>query len=165
MSKDKNIKLELIEIYKENEEILSNLLSLYLHDLSEFSSEITISQNGLYEFDAIDEYLSKTNLHALLIKVDNNIAGFILLSESPYVKEGCDLCIQEFFILKNYRRNGIGNMALNLLYKKYIGKYCLMIMGKNIIALNFWRNSHKLNNISFEEGILPSDGYYHVFSV
>jgi predicted acetyltransferase len=107
-------------------------------------------------------------LHPILVNSEDNVIGFILLSEPPYVKPGCDYCIQEFFILKKYRKKGFGIAAINELFKAYKGQYSLLILEANIAALNFWRNVHSYNGVKFEEGLIDLDFrrcYYQVFEV
>ncbi|MDF2538259.1 MAG: hypothetical protein K0S76_1280 [Herbinix sp.] len=146
--------------------IIHNLYSLYLHDLSEFTDDIEPDEQGLLLWDSEDLYWEKPSLHPFLIFAQEKPIGFILLSEPPYVKEGCNYCIQEFFILRKYRNKGVGKKAVNQLLQNYKGIYCIIILERNTNALSFWRKLHDYNNTKYEESINnmgQENCYYQVF--
>jgi predicted acetyltransferase len=152
----------------DDKNIISNLYCCYLHDLSEFTDSIETDENGRFIWDSADLYWENSSLHPFLIWYQNKPIGFILLTEKPYVLEGCDFCVQEFFILKKYRRQGLGRKLLKDIFQTYKGVYCLLILEKNKIALNFWRQFHQENNQKYEEGLMDYDNdkcYYHVFLI
>lgn len=167
MTKMVNSQVELHPIEMEEKEVLRNLLSLYLHDLSEFLETIEISENGRFEFDGLDLYFEGPVFHPMFIRIDGELAGFILMTEIPYVKLGCDYCIQEFFIMKKYRGKGIAIEAVRQLYQRFPGKFCLMVLEKNLLALHFWRKAHEENHFSYEEGMMTLEDstrcYYQIF--
>lgn len=150
-----------------DKEVLRNLLSLYLHDLSEFLDTIEVNETGRFEFDVLDMYFESPIFHPILLRVDGQLAGFILLTEAPYVKPGCDYCIQEFFIVKTYRGQGVGTQAVGELYRIFPGTYFLVVLEKNQVALHFWRTVHARYRLSYEEGMtLTAEGkncYFHIF--
>lgn len=152
----------------DEKKIINNLYSCYLHDLSEFTDSIETDEYGQFIWDSADLYWENSSLHPFLIQYQNKAIGFLLLTEKPYVKEGCDYCIQEFFLLKRYRRQGFGRQILKEIFQSYKGAYCLLVLEKNLTALNFWRRFYKENNKEYEEGIIEYGNdkcYYHTFSV
>lgn len=157
------VKIE--ECYKKD--IIMNLYPLYLHELSIFNDE-RVNDEGLYDFNEISVYWEQAEMHPMLIKVNDEIAGFILLTEKPYTKSGTDFCIQEFFIMKKFRRKSVGRQAFKQLIEKYNGIYSLLVFKSNNIALEFWRTNYKFNSLEFEEGVIERDGvtqHYHVFGL
>lgn len=150
-----------------DKDIIMNLYPLYLHELSVFNDE-KVNDKGLYDFDEINVYWEKPEMHPILIKVKDEIAGFILLTEIPYTKSGTDYCIQEFFVLNKFRRKAVGKDAFMELIKEYDGIYSLLVFKENKQALAFWKKNYQLNSLKYEEGIIDGSGatqYYHVFGI
>ena len=102
-------------------------------------------------------------MHPFLITVGNDIAGFILLTEKPYVKEGSDYCIQEFFVMNKFRKQSVGKQVFKILSQKYKGGYCLTILKDNIATLNFGEQNYEKNGIKYNEGELDNEQCYHEF--
>lgn len=145
--------------------LLVNLCSLYLHELSEYSSHLQIDEEGLFQLASLPVYWTDTHLHPLLAFVADHLLGFILFSESPYAAPGCDDCIQEFFILKPYRRQGLGRAAARELFRLYPGRHSLLVLEKNRPALRFWQDMLQRSSIPFEERMVEQDDGVHCFEL
>lgn len=162
-----NSQVTLHFIQPAEKEILANLLSLYLHELSEFIDGIEMTENGCYEFDALELFFAGSMLYPLFIRVDRRLAGFILLTGAPYVRAGTDYCIQEFFIIKKYRGKGLAAEAVHALSQLYPGRYSLMVLQANQTALRFWRTVYARYRFPYEEGTLMTEEgfacHYHLF--
>jgi GNAT superfamily N-acetyltransferase len=89
--------------------LLSNLLELYLHDLSEIFP-IQVGADGRFGYDKLPRYWSEPDTHyAYLIRCKTDVAGFALVTRgSPATDDPNDLDVGEFFVLRSYRRSGIG---------------------------------------------------------
>ncbi|HYL98957.1 MAG TPA: GNAT family N-acetyltransferase, partial [Blastocatellia bacterium] len=88
--------------------ILANLLELYIHDFSELI-DLKIGPDGRFGYPRLPLYWKEPNRYPFLIKVDGHWAGFALVSRGSQVsadEEVWDLA--EFFVLRGYRRLGIG---------------------------------------------------------
>lgn len=161
--------VQLVKVKENEQKILKNLLSLYLHDLSQYSHDLDINDEGYFEYDSFAAFFEEELLHPYLIKNNNDFIGLILVSEAPYAKPSTNYCIQEFFILKKYRGRGLAQEAISQLFTIFKGIYSLMILKTNRPALHFWRNYYKSNKIGFEEGDETNPHYenclYHIFSV
>ncbi len=138
--------------------ILRNLYSLYLHDLSAYTEGLDISEDGSFEFDAFDMIWEREGLTPYFIKNHEAIAGFLLLLERPFLKNEYDLCINDIFILKKFRRKGIALSVLMELFTQKKGKYFLLELAENIPAVTFWRKSLKELEIEFKEESKDIDG-------
>ena len=138
-----NIRLQIID--KSHKEILRNLFNLYQHDLSKIDASLfpNVDQRGFYDYETVEEYFNHKALHdqllVYLIICEGNVAGFCVITKAPYVKQGCDYCIQEFFIIGSYRKKGIASETCKVLFNKYPGRYCLEVLAGNIKAKFFWR--------------------------
>jgi len=142
-----NVTLQAINLKQPNEserEALRNLFNLWHHDLAIMDSTLfpNIDDRGFYEYTATDIYFEDKFHDKLLpyfVRYNGELAGFCILSKPPYViKQGCDWCIQEFFITGNFRRKGIGIKACEAVFSKHPGRYCLEVVDNNVKAKAFW---------------------------
>ncbi len=100
--------VEVISASAEQSPILANLLELYVHDFSAFL-DVELGPDGRFGYPNLDLYWSKPGRHPFLIRVDGKIAGFLLVKKgSEFSGNHSVLDMAEFFILRRYRRQGIG---------------------------------------------------------
>jgi predicted acetyltransferase len=143
--------VSLNQISTDERHILKNLYSLYLHDLSEYTEGLNISSDGSFEFDSFELIWKREGLTPYFLKKDKIIVGFLLLLERPFLYKEYDYSINDFFILKKYRRKGIAIALLKELFKQKKGCYFVVELAKNIPAVIFWRKILNTLNIDFEE--------------
>lgn len=130
---------------------LENLMSLYLHDLSEYASDLKISNNGKFEYEGLDLYFKAEDLHPFFITHQGETAGFVLLNSGKYVPRDIDYEVHELFLLKGYRKKGISTAAINNLLNLYKGTYKIVQIASNSPAIHFWTNFYKRNGINYTE--------------
>lgn len=131
--------------------ILRNLYSLYLHDLSSCATNIDIGEDGFFHFDDLDMFWRVEGISPYLIKLDDNIIGFLLLLERPFLKKEIDFGINDLFILNKYKGKGLGRQAVNELLQEKRGKYFVVELVENKPAVSFWKKLFTEGNIGFEE--------------
>lgn len=114
---------------KKDSHILCNLYSLYLHDLSKFTNSLDLGKDGSFHFDALDSFWDVEGLSPYFIKHKENIIGFLLLSERPFLKRDSDFGVNDIFILNKFRGKGFG-MQLNIEFNERTelvdGEQCLV---------------------------------------
>ena len=123
---------------------IQNLARFYVYDLSRecgyISNDWVIPSNGLYESFDFRHYFEEPSREAYLIKVHDEIAGFILIN-----KAGCqpetNWNIGEFFILAKFQNKGIGQLAANYIWKHHQGRWEVSVIPENNSALSFWRKA------------------------
>jgi predicted acetyltransferase len=131
-----NILIELVK--KEEKEILKNLLEKYGYEFSQYN-KLDINDFGLYGYDYLDCYWYEDNRYPFFIKVDNKLAGFIMVNDYTEIKRNpLNYAISEYFILYKYRRNGIGRYCIKYILDKFKGKWQLKYHPKNEISKKFW---------------------------
>jgi predicted acetyltransferase len=143
-----NIKLRKAQETDKNS--LKNLHQLYLHDLSEYTENLDVNGDGVFENNDIDIFFEKDALIPLIIEYNETIVGFILLNTPPYTK-GADYLINDFFILRKYRSQGLGKIATKELFRTYAGKFATMQLLKNQTAISFWKKVFNENGIEYKE--------------
>lgn len=151
------IELKLVTVEMKHK--LENLMSLYLHDLSEFADDLKINANGQFEYEGMQLYFSREELKPFFICLHEEIVGFVLLNTGKFVPKDIDYSVNEFFILKGYRKKGISGAAIRKLLQLYNGKYEIGQLLQNQVALKFWRGFYKTEGIEYVEKIQIVDGF------
>jgi len=120
--------------------LLSNLLELYIHDLSEAFPNVELGDDGRFGYPMLPLYWSERERRfAFLIKCQGRVAGFVLATRgSPAIEDPDVLDIAEFFVLRRYRRSGVGHRAAVLLWNRLLGKWTVRVSEANRGALLFW---------------------------
>jgi predicted acetyltransferase len=120
--------------------LLSNLLELYIHDLSRAFPDIEMGADGRFGYRRLPLYWSEPDRRfAFLIKCDGLLAGFALAKRgSPAVEDPDVLDVEEFFVLRRYRRTGVGLRAASLLWNRLPGAWTVRVSEGNPGALSFW---------------------------
>ena len=134
--------VEVIPAASRDQAIIGNLFELYLHDLSEFSSAIEISEEGRFLLKgALDVWWEREALLPFLIRVDGSLAGFALVCKPPHVSPGREYRLNEFFLLKCYRRKGAGQQAACTLFRQFPGAWEMGWLPQNTPAATFWQKT------------------------
>ena len=119
--------------------LLSNLLELYVHDLSEIFP-VEIGADGRFGYDKLASYWSEPETHfAFVIRSGDRVAGFALVTRgSPATDDPADLDVAEFFVLRSFRRAGVGGRAARLLWNRLPGRWIVRVSEANHRGLSFW---------------------------
>ncbi len=120
--------------------LLSNLLELYIHDLSEVFHDVELGADGRFGYDELPLYWSEgEHRFAFLIKLDQRVAGFVLATRGSPASDDPDVFdIAEFFVIRRHRRSGVGRRAAFLLWNGLPGKWTVRVSEGNLIGLRFW---------------------------
>ncbi|AXO92055.1 acetyltransferase [Bacillus anthracis] len=140
-------------VQESEKDILRNLYALYLHDLSTFTPHITIGANGFFEFEDLHMFWVNDGITPYFIKGDNDIVGFLLLLERPFLKKENDFSIHDIFILNQHKGKGIGKQVIENVLKEKQGQYFVIELVKNVPAVSFWKKVYRELNIKFDEKI------------
>jgi predicted acetyltransferase len=146
--------------------LLSNLLELYIHDLSEAFPDIELGADGRFGYPTLPLYWSEPERRfAFLIRCDGRVAGFVLVTRgSPAIEDPDILDIAEFFVIRRYRRSGVGRRAAFLLWNRLPGKWTVRVSEGNRGALPFWSGViAEFTNGTATESTLP--GYPNAWRV
>jgi len=134
-----NISLEPVKI--EEKQILKNLGELYIYELTQHTP-VDVDSLGLYNgFDDLDLYWTDENRHPYFIKVNDMLAGFVLVFDDRQIEEiESNYSIDEFFVMYKYKRQGIGKYCAKCIFEKFKGKWQIWFHPKNEDAKKFWTN-------------------------
>jgi len=158
--------LEVIPASPNQEPILDNLLQLYAHDFSEFH-DVDLAPDGRFVYKNLPLYWREPNRHPLLLRWEGKLAGFV------FVKKGSEISgkkfvwdMAEFFVLRAYRRHGLGTAAAHQVWRRFPGPWEVRVMESNVAAHQFWARAvetfagSSFGSVSVERG----GERWHVFS-
>ncbi len=130
--------IELIPAAKADETILANLLELYAHDFSEFYG-VELEPDGRFGYKNLPLYWSEPGRHPFLVRVDGKLAGFALVKKGSAISGDANVWdMAEFFIIRGYRRRGVGTRLAREVWNRFPGAWQVRVLQSNVLALKFW---------------------------
>ena len=131
-----NIVLDPIRI--EQKSVLMQMMELNSYDFSEFTGD-DISEYGYYGYAHIDDYWNEAGRYPFFIRVDGKLAGLALIrSCCEYTDLPKHHCIAEFFVMRKYRRQGVGRAAAMQVFDRFPGGWEVSALLNNHPARAFW---------------------------
>ena len=128
-----------VEAKVDQKPVLHRLMQLYLHDTSEFTGDDP-TREGLFTYRYFEEYWEEPDRFPFLIYSDVNLAGFVLLNSYTVVLgQGEGMSISEFFVMRKYRRLGVGRRAAFHVFDRYPGPWEVREHKDNHAGQLFWR--------------------------
>jgi predicted acetyltransferase len=123
--------------------LIAGLFQFYIYDFSEFqppeSDDLELNAEHRYDpYPYLDDYWTDETRIPLLIKWGERVAGFALLNALAHSGGVVDRNMAEFFVLRKYRRSGVGARAVAQILNRYPGRWEIAIAARNTPALGFW---------------------------
>jgi predicted acetyltransferase len=119
-------------------DVVRNLFGHYIHDLSEMAG-IDVGDDGAFamppSFASWWDGLDVDRRHPFLLRADERLAGFALVRQ--IAADTFDM--GEFFVLRKFRRTGLGRQVACELFDRFAGKWEVREMISNLPAQAFWR--------------------------
>jgi predicted acetyltransferase len=133
--------IEIVPATQEQQPILDNLLQLYAHDFMDLC-DVELDTSGRFIYKNLPLYWSDPDRHPFLIKVNGQLAGFVLIRRGSEVTGDRDAWdVVEFFVLRGFRRRGIGTRATHQVWRRFPGRWEARVLKQNSSALRFWRRA------------------------
>ncbi|OYW71267.1 MAG: GNAT family N-acetyltransferase [Pseudomonadales bacterium 32-42-5] len=130
-------KIEIISATIADYPIIQNLARFYVYDRSGYM-EWGCEKDGMFECIDFKHYFINSEREAFLIKVDNEITGFVLLYKINLL-EPVNWNMGEFFIIAKFQGKGIASFVAKEIFRTHPGKWSVAVMPENIKAVHFWR--------------------------
>ena len=122
--------------------LIANLIQLYLYDMTE-SMPFPVGPDGRFEYDFLDRFWR----FPYLIHSGDDIAGFaFVIDECPLTGRQPCWFMAEFFVLKAYRRLGVGQAALAAILARHPGDWHIAVPAANEPAQRFWGRALATHN-------------------
>jgi len=138
--------------------ILENLLQFYIYDFSEIVGG-DVGDDGRFKERSLAPYWEHTWCHPFLIRADGKLAGFALIHQRSRLSGDTSTWdLAEFFVMRKYRRQGIGSLIARRLLDIHRGKWEIRQRHDNTAATAFWRHVvDEFTDGKFEELTLNDD--------
>jgi len=116
--------------------VVLNLSRYYIYDMSEFMGW-PCPEDGV--LGGCDEYFTDWSANRntpYIIRMDGELAGFtgVVYRETEQAN-----VVQEFLILRKFRRQGVGRQVAVELFERYPGNWVVEQLIENLPAVEFWR--------------------------
>jgi predicted acetyltransferase len=133
------VNVEIIEAGVDDHDRIRALFELYAYDFSEMLA-IDVGDDGRFQAPPLDAYWSDPRCHPFLIRADGKLAGFALVQQRSRLTGDLDVCdVAEFFVMRRYRRHGVGERAACWLFDRFRGRWEVREKAVNHPAIAFWR--------------------------
>ncbi|MEM7365836.1 MAG: GNAT family N-acetyltransferase [Pseudomonadota bacterium] len=117
--------------------LFRNLMQAYEHDLSEFTGDVP-GPDGIFSVgEYFDVFWTEPERFPFKILHRHQIAGFALVRSF----EPGAYSMSEFFVLRSFRRTGVGRAAAILLFRQFAGEWHVAQDDANEPAQRFWRQT------------------------
>jgi len=124
----------------EDKAVVRNLMELCQHDYSEVLQH-DVNTHGLFGYPYLDHFWTEPGRHAFFVRADGTLAGFALIRTLEGDEGEPVLDLTEFFVLRKYRRLGIGRQAAEAVFDRLPGRWRVASLPGSATALTFWRDT------------------------
>jgi predicted acetyltransferase len=130
-----------VAVGRSDQEALRNLFQFYAYDFSEILPA-DVEETGRFKENRLDAYWSDAWRLPFLLRVHENLAGFALVHTKSMLSVADDVWdVAEFFVLRKYRRAGVGMRAAHQMFAMHRGEWEVRQRNANIVATSFWRRA------------------------
>ena len=129
------IKLALASI--EDKNTIENLMQFYMYDFSEYMNS-DVEEDGLFAaYPHLNMYWSEENRFPYSVIINEKYVGFVLVRFIGSINRTY-FSIAEFFIMRRYRRQGIGKAVAQQIFDLHKGPWEVFQKESNKPAQIFW---------------------------
>src|SRR5689334_10955686 len=103
--------------------ILERLFELYTYDFSDVVGA-DVEEDGGFKARSMAAYWEDPWRFPYLLRVDGKLAGFALIHQRSHISGDTDVWdMAEFFVLRKYRRQGVGALVARHLFELHRGPW------------------------------------------
>jgi len=133
------MQIELVRAVPSDATTLANLLQYYVYDLTEVVDS-ALGGDGRFVVPSLDAYWTDGWRHPHLVRVAGKLAGFALVQQrSRITGDETTWDVAEFFVMRRYRRQGVGTIVATRLFDSFRGRWEVRELKANHAATAFWR--------------------------
>ena len=117
---------------------MRRLVQLYIYDL--VGERWGVEADGTYAPPRWHRrFWRRDGRHHFIVRVDGRPAGFALVREIAAADGTPAREMSELFVLRTYRRRGVGTRVAQALFARFPGRWQLSVLAWNRAARPFWR--------------------------
>ena len=150
--------IDIVEATRKDEPLLERLLQLYQYDFSEIMGG-DVEDDGVFHYISLGDVWEDDRVHAYITTVNAKLCGVAIVIERSHFTDEEDVTfMDEFFVMRKYRRMGVGSEIATRLFDTFPGRWEVAEVAPNIDGAAFWRVViGKYMDGDFEERIEDSD--------
>lgn len=138
---DRTNMLELVRATERDEAVLRRLMELYLYDFSDIV-DTDVDDTGRFGSSEYVESMYAPPYENYIARVDGKIAGFVVIGDRSYLTGDRSVRdVAQFFVMRRYRRKGLGKAMAANVFDMYPGRWEIRVMNENTAAQAFWRRT------------------------
>ena len=127
----------------EQQSVIAQLYELYTYEMTDLA-DFDINVSGYYGYSDLPLYWNTPNRYPYLIWVSNKLAGFVLIQRGSPIDDNPNIWdVAEFFIMRKFRKKGIGQFVAQSLWTTHKGSWQVRVWENNTTAYQFWNNAIK----------------------
>ena len=120
---------------------LRRLMQLYCYDFNDFSN-MPIHGDGTFGDPEFIEGQFGPRHTTYVLRFGGTLAGFAIVSPRSYLTGKSSVTdMAQFFVMRGYRRKGIGRTAVTNLFDRHPGAWEVRVIDENSVANAFWRSA------------------------
>lgn len=132
--------IRLSQASKRDHKTVDRLFQLYLHDFDSYLKQ-GVQPDGRYALDFdLKAELNKPGFWTHLAFADDNLVGFTMIRDYTVFQQP-GRYVLEFFVVRGWRRQGIGKQMAHRLFDLYSGYWEVVQIAPNKPAIAFWKKS------------------------
>jgi predicted acetyltransferase len=131
--------IELLRATRDDASMLANVFQYYVYDMTEIV-DLELGGDGRFVVPALDAWWTDARRHPHFIQLDGKVVGFALVQQGSRIT-GDDQTwnVAEFFVMRKYRRGGVGGAAAVRVFDAYRGTWEVRELASNHGGIAFWR--------------------------
>ena len=136
----KKMKITFSKATQADKTTIQNLGRFYVYEMSRYCGFLPsweVPSNGLFACIDLSSYCEKPDRHAFLVKVDEELAGFVLINKVGSTPD-VDWNIGEFFIVSKFQGKGVGCYVAEQVFNQFPGVWETSQIPENTAAIEFW---------------------------
>ena len=132
--------VDAVPVPEDQQAVLLRLWELYLYDFSEMDGGDVGEDGRFWGAKGLDEYWRDPRRHAFFVRIDGRLAGFALVHRHGRLVDDPEVTrMAEFFVMRKYRRRGVGALVATRLFDLFPGRWEVWEIERNVGAHAFWR--------------------------
>ncbi len=97
-----------------------------------------VDAQGRFGYPYLDLYWTEQGRHPFLLRMDGKLAGFALVNKHTILPTS-EWSIAEFFIMRKYRRRGLGKQVAHFIFDQFRGRWEVSQIAADPGVRQFWK--------------------------
>jgi predicted acetyltransferase len=133
-------KVDVRQITPADLDAFTALYQFYRYDFTEFTDEAVDADGQFHDDERLRKYTTDPRFTSFLFRVEGQLAGLAVVQTCDAVDgRGVVTDMEQFFVMRRYRRGGVGEAAARWLFDRYRGRWQVRERHNNFPAQAFWR--------------------------